>query len=273
MRTGSKSTWTCARATRCASSRRPTTSRCPSAARSRSSMHEPPEEDRRTRSSRPSGPVPPKHCPSEKRKTDNAVTPPRATGGVGRAVAAGQPRRRDGGRLDAAGRLLHRGRHLRLEHRPEGRRHVRRHRRDPRHRAWPGDGGPGGTGSTRTRRCSSTTSTARSSASGSRSPTRPTSTTQRSRSTASAAAGSGLPRWTGPARSSGSATSSTSAMSRTLFMELIKAGELSPGMQKRIERGMAGEKLPGYYPLGKAPVADLVAPGQAVAWGCCDVAN
>ena len=31
---------------------------------------------------------------------------------------------------------------------------------------------------------------------------------------------------------------------------------------------MAGEKLPGYYPLGEAPVADLVTPGQAVAWGC-----
>ena len=29
-------------------------------------------------------------------------------------------------------------------------------------------------------------------------------------------------------------------------------------MQKRIERSVAGEKLPGYYPLGQAPVADLV---------------
>ena len=26
------------------------------------------------------------------------------------------------------------------------------------------------------------------------------------------------------------------------------------GMQKRIERSVAGEKLPGYYPLGEAPV-------------------
>ena len=25
-------------------------------------------------------------------------------------------------------------------------------------------------------------------------------------------------------------------------------------MQKRIERGMSGEKVPGYYPLGKSPV-------------------
>ncbi|MEN3319649.1 MAG: hypothetical protein V7643_3050 [Mycobacterium sp.] len=38
-----------------------------------------------------------------------------------------------------------------------------------------------------------------------------------------------------------------------LYMDLIKAGKLSAGMQKRIERGMAGEKVPGYYPLGKSP--------------------
>jgi hypothetical protein len=38
-----------------------------------------------------------------------------------------------------------------------------------------------------------------------------------------------------------------------LYMDLIKAGKLSHGMQKRIERGMAGEKVPGYFPLGKAP--------------------
>ena len=40
-----------------------------------------------------------------------------------------------------------------------------------------------------------------------------------------------------------------------LYMELIKAGKLSQGMQKRIERSLAGEKLPGYYPLGEAPVS------------------
>ncbi len=39
-----------------------------------------------------------------------------------------------------------------------------------------------------------------------------------------------------------------------LFMELIESGDLSEGMQKRIERSVAGEKLPGYYPLGQAPV-------------------
>jgi hypothetical protein len=41
---------------------------------------------------------------------------------------------------------------------------------------------------------------------------------------------------------------------QTLYMELMKAGKLSEGMKKRIERGMSGEKVPGYYPLGKSPV-------------------
>jgi hypothetical protein len=40
----------------------------------------------------------------------------------------------------------------------------------------------------------------------------------------------------------------------TMFMKLIESGDLSAGMQKRIERSVAGEKLPGYYPLGAAPV-------------------
>jgi hypothetical protein len=39
-----------------------------------------------------------------------------------------------------------------------------------------------------------------------------------------------------------------------LYLDLMKAGKLSEGMQKRIERSLAGERLPGYYPLGKAPV-------------------
>ncbi len=38
------------------------------------------------------------------------------------------------------------------------------------------------------------------------------------------------------------------------FVNLISSGDLTPTMQKRIERSMAGEKLPGYYPLGEAPV-------------------
>jgi len=39
-----------------------------------------------------------------------------------------------------------------------------------------------------------------------------------------------------------------------MFMTLIESGDLSAGMQRRIERSLAGEKLPGYYPLGQAPV-------------------
>ncbi len=39
-----------------------------------------------------------------------------------------------------------------------------------------------------------------------------------------------------------------------MFMNLIESGDLSEGMQRRIQRSLAGEKLPGYYPLGKSPV-------------------
>ncbi|MFZ2528598.1 MAG: nuclear transport factor 2 family protein [Rhodococcus sp. (in: high G+C Gram-positive bacteria)] len=39
-----------------------------------------------------------------------------------------------------------------------------------------------------------------------------------------------------------------------LFLEMITAGALSDGMNKRIERSMSGERLPGWYPAGKAPV-------------------
>jgi hypothetical protein len=39
-----------------------------------------------------------------------------------------------------------------------------------------------------------------------------------------------------------------------MFAILIESGDLSSGMQKRIERGLAGERLPGYYPLGQAPI-------------------
>lgn len=39
-----------------------------------------------------------------------------------------------------------------------------------------------------------------------------------------------------------------------LYLKLMEQGKLSKGMQERIERSLAGEKLPGYYPLGKAPV-------------------
>ncbi|MCV7154694.1 nuclear transport factor 2 family protein [Mycobacterium pyrenivorans] len=37
------------------------------------------------------------------------------------------------------------------------------------------------------------------------------------------------------------------------YAKLIESGDLTPTMQKRIERSLAGEKLPGYYPLGEAP--------------------
>ena len=39
-----------------------------------------------------------------------------------------------------------------------------------------------------------------------------------------------------------------------MFMNLIESGDLSQGMQKRIERSMAGEQLPGYYKIGTSPV-------------------
>jgi len=39
-----------------------------------------------------------------------------------------------------------------------------------------------------------------------------------------------------------------------LYLDLMKDGKLSKGMQERIERSLAGEKLPGYYPLGQSPV-------------------
>jgi hypothetical protein len=39
-----------------------------------------------------------------------------------------------------------------------------------------------------------------------------------------------------------------------MFGQLIGSGDLSKGMQKRIERAVAGEEVPGYYPLGEAPV-------------------
>ena len=38
------------------------------------------------------------------------------------------------------------------------------------------------------------------------------------------------------------------------FMKLIESGDLTPTMQKRIERSLAGERLPGYYPIGTSPV-------------------
>jgi hypothetical protein len=39
-----------------------------------------------------------------------------------------------------------------------------------------------------------------------------------------------------------------------MFGKLIGSGDLTPTMQNRIARSVAGEKLPGYYPLGTSPV-------------------
>ena len=40
-----------------------------------------------------------------------------------------------------------------------------------------------------------------------------------------------------------------------LYLQLMQDGKLSKGMHERIQRSLAGEKLPGYYPLGQAPVS------------------
>ena len=39
-----------------------------------------------------------------------------------------------------------------------------------------------------------------------------------------------------------------------VFMEMIKHDKLTEGMQKRLERAMAGERLPGHFGHGEAPV-------------------
>ena len=40
-----------------------------------------------------------------------------------------------------------------------------------------------------------------------------------------------------------------------LFMEMIQANALSPGMQQRIQRSVSGERLPGWYKVGESPVS------------------
>ncbi|GAB2443361.1 nuclear transport factor 2 family protein [Nocardia tengchongensis] len=40
----------------------------------------------------------------------------------------------------------------------------------------------------------------------------------------------------------------------SLFMEMITGNALSDGMNKRIQRAASGEKLPGWYRIGEAPV-------------------
>jgi hypothetical protein len=39
-----------------------------------------------------------------------------------------------------------------------------------------------------------------------------------------------------------------------VFVEMMKAGVLSAGMKRRLDRAAAGAAIPGYYPRGKAPV-------------------
>jgi hypothetical protein len=39
-----------------------------------------------------------------------------------------------------------------------------------------------------------------------------------------------------------------------LFLEMIKADELSDGMKRRMERAVSGTRLPGHYPIGAGPV-------------------
>ena len=39
-----------------------------------------------------------------------------------------------------------------------------------------------------------------------------------------------------------------------LFIEMIKAEVLSDGMKRRLERAASGERPPGHYRLGSAPV-------------------
>jgi hypothetical protein len=39
-----------------------------------------------------------------------------------------------------------------------------------------------------------------------------------------------------------------------VFVEMMKAGALSEGMRRRLDRAASGVRLPGYYPRGMAPV-------------------
>jgi hypothetical protein len=39
-----------------------------------------------------------------------------------------------------------------------------------------------------------------------------------------------------------------------LFLDMLKAGDLSDGMRRRMERAASGEKQPGHYRIGEGPV-------------------
>ncbi len=257
----SKSTWTCARATPCASSR----PRLLQGAQARQGRDPQCRTARRGSGRGRASRVGVSH-PSTVHQRRGRLTMPslpreELEDWVERWLEANRDAETDG-RLEAAGRLLHRRRHLRLEHRPQGRRDVRRHatRSATSHWAWRWRAWR--TGSTSTRRCSSTRSRARSSASGSRSSTRPT-----ARADEIYGIGGSWFRLNDNLQDRVAARLLRLRPRVEAVHEADRVGRPHAGMQKRIERGMAGEKLPGYYPLGEAPVADLVAPTQAVAWG------
>ena len=265
MVTASKSTWTCARATPCASWRRPTTSRCPNAGRSRSSMT---NRQKRTgaRSNKPCGRVPRKHYPSEKRKTDmpkgrsparnwktlssggwrpTARPKERATGGVWRTSTPTTP-------PTAGTSAPRRTSCASASTRSATSRWDRRWRAS---RA----------GSTRISGCSSTTRSARSSASGSRWPP----TADGTESEIYGIGGSWF-RYAGNGKFDWQRDFFDFGHVSALYMDLIKAGKLSEGMQKRIERGMSRREGARLLPAGQEPGADLVVhtPGPA-----CDPGN
>jgi hypothetical protein len=45
------------------------------------------------------------------------------------------------------------------------------------------------------------------------------------------------------------------------YFEMIKANALTPGMQKRLEKAASGERQPGHYRVGQAPVGLWEMPG------------
>ena len=146
---------------------------------------------------------------------------------------------REHGRLEAAGRLLHRRRHLRLEHRPQGRRDVRRPRRDPRRRAGSGDGRPGELGLRVPEGAHRRQAWARSSASGSRS-----STSRDGTQDEIYGIGGSWFRLNGNLKIEWQRDFFDFGHVSKMFVKLIESGDLSAGMQKRIERSWPARSCP-----------------------------
>ena len=171
--------------------------------------------------------------------------------------------RRGGRRLEAAGRLLHRGRHLRLELRPEGRLHGHRPRRDPRHRARPGDGRPRGVavpvpGDPHRREAA-----ARSSASGSRSSTDGDGTRRRDvrhrRQLVPARRTNFKMAWQRDFFDFGNVAA--------LFMEMIEVRRPLRRACRSASSGPSPGRSARLLPARRGARRHLVAPAQAVAWG------